>query len=161
LSERPRNHHATALLLGDRGVMLRGPSGAGKTALALAIIDWARAVGVFGRFVGDDQVLLRRCGGRIVAEAPATIAGLAEIRGFGPVPTVFEPRALIDLVVDIVGRGSEPRYQPDATTMLLDIEVASLLLDAANPGLCIRAIAARLALITPTAGNSVPSDASN
>jgi serine kinase of HPr protein (carbohydrate metabolism regulator) len=140
----PRNHHATVILLGDRGIMVRGPSGAGKTALALALLDWCNAADRFGRLVSDDQVLLRRSGGRIVAEAPLAIEGLIELRGFGPAGTPFENRAVIDLIVDLVEPALAPRFQPEETISLLGISVPWLAINAAAAPHALHAIVARL-----------------
>ena len=103
------NHHATAVILGDRGVLIRGRSGAGKTTLACALLDMCRAAGRFARLVADDQVLLARLGGRLVCRVPESIAGLVEFRGMGPGRTPFEPGMVVDLVVDLVERGAAPR----------------------------------------------------
>jgi serine kinase of HPr protein (carbohydrate metabolism regulator) len=122
------NRHATAIILGDRGVLLRGRSGAGKTTLALALLGMCRASGRFARLVADDQVLLAKLGGRLVCRAPESIAGLAEFRGMGPGRTPFEPAMVVDLVVDLVERGSAPRYPEDNTVALEGRHVPLLVL---------------------------------
>ena len=47
------NIHGTAILIGERGVLITGPSGAGKTTLALTLLDHCRARGLFSRLIGD------------------------------------------------------------------------------------------------------------
>jgi HPr kinase/phosphorylase len=91
------------------GVLLRGPSGSGKSDLALRLIDGG------ARLVADDQTELRRAGAGITASAPPTIAGLIEIRGIGilPCPSVTSAplRLVVDLVVpEQVERLPEPRF---------------------------------------------------
>jgi hypothetical protein len=79
------------------GVLLLGKSGSGKSDLAL------RLIGRGARLVADDRTELRCERGRLVARAPAKIAGLIELRGVG---IVAMPRALsapIALVVDLSG----------------------------------------------------------
>lgn len=64
------------------GALLLGPSGYGKSRLALALIEtcpWRRTA-----LIADDAVLISAQAGGVVARAPETIAGLIEIRGFGP-----------------------------------------------------------------------------
>lgn len=111
------SRHATALLLGRHGVLIEGPSGSGKTALALELIAASSSRGVFARLVADDQVLLSACGGRLVARAPASIAGLAEARGFAPAPIAHLPAAVIDLLIRLVGADVAPRVDPERSEM--------------------------------------------
>lgn len=90
------NVHGSAVLVGSAGVLLRGPSGSGKSSLALRFIDAG------GRLVSDDRVLLWARAGRLVACPPSAIAGRIEMRGSGIVRRPFEPMAVIRLVVDLV-----------------------------------------------------------
>jgi serine kinase of HPr protein (carbohydrate metabolism regulator) len=104
------NLHATALTIGDRGLLIRGASGSGKTTLAVALIAAAQAAGRNARLVSDDQVLLLASGGRLVCRTPPTIAGLVEVRGATPQAIPHEPSAVIDLLVDLVEAGDAPRF---------------------------------------------------
>ncbi len=64
------------------GALILGPSGCGKSALALSLIEacpWGRTA-----LVADDVVVAVRRGDAIIARAPQGIAGVIEIRGFGP-----------------------------------------------------------------------------
>ncbi|AZO10320.1 MULTISPECIES: serine kinase [unclassified Mesorhizobium] len=112
---KPLNIHGTAILIGERGVLIVGPSGSGKTTLALALIDHCRARAQFARLVGDDQLFASCHGGRLVCRTPATIAGLVEVPGIGPQPVPFEPAAVIDLAVRLVERSETARLQDEAT----------------------------------------------
>lgn len=112
---KPPNIHGTAILIGERGVLITGPSGAGKTTLALALLDHYRIRGLFSRLVGDDQLFAAAHGSRLVCRAPASIAGLAEVHGIGPRPLAFEPAAVIDLVVRLVEPAEMARLQDEAT----------------------------------------------
>ncbi|MBI3436575.1 MAG: HPr kinase/phosphatase C-terminal domain-containing protein [Proteobacteria bacterium] len=94
--------HASAVLLGARGVLIRGPSGCGKSRLAWALVEAARHPGgLFARLIADDRVHVVASHGRLVARAPAALAGLIEIRGLGIRRLPYEPCAVIDLVVDL------------------------------------------------------------
>ena len=140
------NVHAGVVLLGDRGVLISGRSGVGKSTLALALIDAVRAQGRFAALVADDRVLLRSCRGRVLATAPAPIAGLIELYGLGPVTLAHEPRAVVDLVVRLVDADSAPRYQEQASGDLLGIRLPHLDLTKRNAVSAAAAIMARLAL---------------
>jgi HPr kinase/phosphorylase len=91
------------------GILLRGPSGSGKSDLALRLIDGG------ARLVADDQTELRRTAAGITASAPPSIAGLIEIRGIGILPCPTIAAAPLRLVVDLVPpeqieRLPEPRF---------------------------------------------------
>ena len=134
------NFHGTAFILGDRGVLVRGRSGAGKTTLALSLIRMCAAMGRFARLVGDDQLFLKAYGGRLVCAVPESIAGLAEFRGIGPGRTAFEPKMVVDLVVHLVERDAAPRYSSGDHVVLEGCRVPCLELprhEIAGPGLAI------------------------
>lgn len=85
------------------GVLLRGPSGVGKSDLALRLL----AAGA--QLVADDQVLLRRNGRTLVAEAVQRGRGLIEVRGIGPLRVPATGSAPLGLVVDLVPAAAVPR----------------------------------------------------
>lgn len=142
----PQNIHASAVVLGDRGIVIVGSSGMGKTQLALALICHARSFGWFARLVADDQVLLSAHGGRVICAAPATIAGLVEVRGVGPWPAACEMKVPADLVVRLVERHVAERFPETAMEPLLGCEVPLLKLAADDRGAALMAVAARLSL---------------
>lgn len=111
--------HATAVVIGEAGVLIRGPSGAGKSQLAFALVDAARRDGLFAAFVADDRVELTPHGGRLVACVPETIAGLAERRGRGIETVAHVPAAIIRMVVDLVPADTLPRLPEEADRSLL------------------------------------------
>lgn len=69
--------HATCVAIGGQGILLAGRPGAGKSDLALRLIDRG------ARLVSDDYTLVRRDGRRLLGTAPPTIAGKLEVRGLG------------------------------------------------------------------------------
>jgi serine kinase of HPr protein (carbohydrate metabolism regulator) len=124
------NRHATALIVADRGILIMGPSGSGKTALALALIRQAVAVGRFARLVADDQVFLSDRAGRLLARAPATIAGLVEVRGLGPTTVRAEAAAVIDLAVALEIPDRAPRMREPRMFAFEGASVGQLVLPA-------------------------------
>lgn len=141
----PANIHATAIVLADRGVLIAGPSGSGKTGLAFALISHARSCGLFARLVGDDQLFLSAHSGRLICVAPATIAGLAEVRGIGPTAVQYEPGACVDLLVRLVAVDA-PRFAESDTELLAGGEVPRLTLAAGDHDAALFAVASRLSL---------------
>lgn len=79
MSASPLNLHATCIAAGGRGLLIRGRSGSGKSALALQLI----ALGAI--LVADDRTIVTPCpeGGPPIASAPPAIAGRIEARGLG------------------------------------------------------------------------------
>lgn len=69
--------HATSVALEGRGLLLLGASGAGKSDLALRLIDAGAML------ISDDYTLAERRNGRLLLRAPETIAGKMEIRHLG------------------------------------------------------------------------------
>lgn len=92
---------ANAVALGEKGVLIRGRSGAGKSSLALALVEAWRRRGDFARLVGDDCVLARIRGGRAVLSPHRAISGLAEWRGIGILPQDYEKSVVLALIVDL------------------------------------------------------------
>lgn len=84
-------YQATAVAIDGRAVLIEGPAGAGKTTLALALIDRGAVL------VGDDGVALEVRGGALWASPPPATAGLIEVRGVGiaTVPAMSAPVALV------------------------------------------------------------------
>lgn len=92
--------HATAVVIGEAGVLIRGTSGAGKSALALALMASGsplRSVWL----VADDRVCLSVVHGRLIARPHPAIAGLIEQRGEGLIPSSFESAAVVRCAVDL------------------------------------------------------------
>jgi serine kinase of HPr protein (carbohydrate metabolism regulator) len=93
-----------------RGALIEGPSGIGKSDLAL------RALDAGFRLVADDRVITFASGGRLYGKPHDTLAGLIEIRGLGVVRQTALPLCEIALVIrcvdtpDAVERLPDPRF---------------------------------------------------
>ncbi len=115
--------HGTCVAVDGKGVLILGPPGAGKSDLALRLIDQP-GLGLTGlphpaHLVADDQVMLVRHGSRLLASAPPAIAGQMEIRGLGIVTLRHEEgvplrlavrlteAAAIERLPDLAGSGFE------------------------------------------------------
>ena len=116
----PPTIHACAILVGAGALLIRGPAGAGKSRLALELIQ-AGASGrlAFVRLIADDRVHVAAAHGRLIAQAPANLAGLLEIRGIGIRRVPCEPMAVVRLVVDLV-TAAERMPQAAATEAEID-----------------------------------------
>ena len=102
--------HASTVAVDGRAVLISGPSGSGKSDLALRLIDRGFTL------VSDDQTIVKRDGDRLLATAPPTIAGKIEIRGIGIVEMERSsdvPVALwIELTSDIQRIPDDSRERP-------------------------------------------------
>lgn len=124
--------HATAIAVRGRAVLIRGPSGSGKSDLALRIL--ARGpTPLFpepARLVADDQVELSRQAMSLSGAAPQSIAGKIEVRGVGILELAAEAAANIVLVADLVQRGEAGRLpDPWPFTALLGLRVPLVRID--------------------------------
>ncbi len=99
--QEPSSIHAAAVVVGEAGVLIRGVSGAGKSSLALAVVEAAGLRSLFARVVADDRVLLECANGRLIARPHPAIAGRVERRGQGVEDVGHEGAAVLRCVVDI------------------------------------------------------------
>jgi len=126
--------HASAVLTGAHAVLIRGPSGSGKSRLAYALIS-AAASGAFpfARLVGDDRVHIEAAHDRLLVRPAERLAGLIEIRGLGIRRLPYEPVARVGLVVDLAAADAA-RLPPAEASVA---EVAGVILPrlAVAPGM--------------------------
>ena len=114
--------HGTCVALGRTAALLRGPSGSGKSDLALRFLFLARrgpAALEAPILVADDQVCLTRNGASLAARAPESIRGKIEVRGIGIVEVKSTEDAELALVVDLVPAGEIERLPDNAATVRL------------------------------------------
>jgi serine kinase of HPr protein (carbohydrate metabolism regulator) len=107
--------HATAVMAGERGILIRGPAGSGKSRLALDLI----LAGQAGQLpptllIGDDRVRLTVNGGSLIVAGVSELAGKIEIRGLGIRSIGFAERAPVAVVVDLEAADAERLPPPQA-----------------------------------------------
>jgi serine kinase of HPr protein (carbohydrate metabolism regulator) len=107
--------HASAVLIGARAMLIRGPAASGKSRLALALLN-AGAAGLLplARLVTDDRAHVEAVNGRLLVRAPDPLKGLIEIRGVGIRRLPFEPLAAVGRVVDLAASDADRLPQPEA-----------------------------------------------
>lgn len=137
-------HPATCVAVHGRAVLIEGPSGSGKSALALALIDRGAVL------IGDDGVTLEQRGNALLASPPPRIAGLLEVRNLGLLTFPVAQDVPVALVL---------RLDPDAPRFVdaaeaAELAGASLPLLRLWPGGPLNAIKAELALARYGLGTS-------
>jgi hypothetical protein len=117
--------HATCVSIGGRAVLLTGPSGSGKSDLALRLIDRGAIL------VSDDYTELSTEGGRLLAAAPEQIAGTIEVRGVG----IVEVEAAADVPVCLVAElGAAPERMPEECSLAVaGVELPLVAIAALEP----------------------------
>lgn len=127
--------HVSAVAVDGRAVLIAGISGQGKSDLALRLIDRG------ARLVSDDYTVVRRVDGRLLASAPANIAGRIEVRGVGILEYPHDDDVPVALIVDL---GHDVARLPEAgeTRMLAGIAVPVIGLAALEPSAPIKVEAA-------------------
>jgi serine kinase of HPr protein (carbohydrate metabolism regulator) len=113
--------HGSVLTVGPRAILIRGPAGAGKSRLLLALIEAADMRLIpYARLVADDRVMLEACHGRLLARPPAALAGLVEVRGLGIRRLPYEPVAVVGRVVDLAAADAQRLPAPAERQTVID-----------------------------------------
>ena len=96
------------MLIGPKAVLIRGPSGSGKSRLAWELLEAAREGRIlFARLIADDRVALTAVHGRLIAAAPAAIAGKMELRGSGIRSVPHEAFGIVGFILDLADKSAE------------------------------------------------------
>lgn len=111
--------HASTVVIGERGILVRGASGSGKSTLALALIEAARRRSRFARLVADDRTEIVARGGRLLARPVSPLEGLVERRGLGLTPERHLDAVVVALIVDLVPE--EPPRLPDPEDLVVTL----------------------------------------
>lgn len=117
--------HASAVLIGQEAVLIRGPSGSGKSRLAFELILTGRSGQLpAAMLVGDDRIHLEARQGRLWVRPAPRLAGLIEIRGLGIRHCDFVSEAPVGWVVDLDATDGTRLPAPESlTTTLSGIEL--------------------------------------
>ena len=95
--------HASAVLVGAKAALIRGPAGSGKSQLAWRLLGTLP----FARLVADDRAHVETHHGRLLVRPAPALAGLIEVRGLGIRRVAYEPLAAVGLVIDLAAKDAE------------------------------------------------------
>jgi serine kinase of HPr protein (carbohydrate metabolism regulator) len=116
--------HASTVAIDGRAVLLTGPSGSGKSDLALRMLDRGFTL------VSDDQTIVRKEGDRLLASAPPNIAGKLEIRGLGIVDVERVDNIAIALIVELTNSLIERLPDDSRERPILGVKLPLVTIDA-------------------------------
>ena len=112
--------HASAVLAGPKAVLIRGPSGSGKSLLAWNLINAAsQGLLPFTRLVGDDRLQVVAQSSQLLVRPAQELSGLIEIHGLGIRRLPFEPIAVVGWVVDLAASDAARLPAAGAVTALV------------------------------------------
>lgn len=109
--------HGSCVAISGKGVVLRGPSGSGKSDLALRLIDDGASL------ISDDQITISVRDKRVFASAPPAIAGMLEARGIGIVQLEYLDETQVHLIIDLVPTEPVERMPVESSTTLEGISL--------------------------------------
>lgn len=143
------NHHCSVIAIKNQtienGILIKGKSGAGKTSLALGLIEAFKNDGFGAALVSDDQALLKIQDGCVLASPPPLISGKVEIRGFGIASIENVESAKISLIVELIADEKIERMPEPEVKELLGITIPFLKLPIRHEAQAIRIVKAWLA----------------
>lgn len=112
MSDQSTQLHAGCVAVDGRGLLITGPSGSGKSALALQLMAFG------ARLVSDDRTVLTLRDGRLHATCPPAIRGMIEARGLGILNVDAVDGADVVLAVDL-GKEESERLPPHRSVTYL------------------------------------------
>lgn len=118
------NIHGTVVVWKGSGILILGPSGSGKSDLAV------RLMAEGGTLVADDRVDLSVENRSVIARAPTRLAGKIELRGIGIIDTDFEHSAPISMIIRLRERTEIPRLPEPEMETVGDLTLPSISLHA-------------------------------
>ena len=120
--------YASAVLAGPRAILIRGPSGSGKSLLAWNLINAAsQGLLPFARLVGDDRLEVIGQSGRLLVRPAEALSGLIEIHGLGIRRLPFESVAVVGWVVDLAAADAARLPAAETTTAsIAEVKVTRL-----------------------------------
>jgi serine kinase of HPr protein (carbohydrate metabolism regulator) len=109
--------HATCISVEGTGLLFRGPSGSGKSDLALRMMEHN------SQLIADDWVDLTLQGDVLIAQAPIRLKGLLEVRGVGIIEVPYGISIRVLGVIDLVDSNKIQRLPVHQTAILLGVKI--------------------------------------
>lgn len=120
--------HASAVLLGQKAVLLTGETGSGKSTIALQLIKGHGAT-----LIGDDRIYLAKHGAAVMARPHDNLLGLTEMRGLGLLRLPYCPQAEVALAIELTSKAHVARLATNAVYQYDGLSIPLLRLDGHDP----------------------------
>ena len=134
------NHHCSVVEIEKVGIIIEGKSGTGKTSLALGLIESFSKIGKSATLVSDDQVFLDIVDEELICHTPSSIAGKAELYGYGIINVPYKPYCKVGLLIELVDDQIIERLPENKISKLHNIELPYLQLPERHEEQSIRII---------------------
>ncbi len=95
MTEPSLNLHANAVVLAEKGCLILGAAGSGKSSLSLALM------GLGAELIADDRCKVERHVDRLLVSAPETLPPAIEARGVGLLKAHLAPRAELAVIIQL------------------------------------------------------------
>ena len=116
--------YATAVTYCGFGVLIRGPSGSGKSDLALRLIDDGAGL------IADDQVVIKSVGRKLFLSPPDSLPGLIEVRGIGVIKIAYVRDIRLCLIIELDPSNEIQRIPTIEEELIKNIPVPVISMDA-------------------------------
>ncbi|MFT6658057.1 HPr kinase/phosphorylase [Maritalea sp.] len=123
MSKKTENVFGTGITYDGYGILLRGQSGAGKSLLALDLLDRAETQGLEAFLISDDRVLLHVEDGAVICKSPPQIAGQIELRGCGVIERATTEQTKVNLVIDLLNELDRMPENEEFETELMGVKI--------------------------------------
>lgn len=119
-----QNIHANGVVFDGVGIIIRGPSGSGKSLLTLSLLEFGSMKGNRAILVSDDRLDIFVQNGELIMGAPEQIGGKIELAGRGIIECAYKKSALVHIIIDLVEAFERMPKNSSLNTTLLGIELA-------------------------------------
>jgi serine kinase of HPr protein (carbohydrate metabolism regulator) len=127
-ASKPIYIHATALMFGGAGILIRGPSRSGKSSLTLALLNEAAQTSLYGQLIGDDQISVEPCDGYLILRGHPAISGKIEKRGEGILDVSWVASGRASYVIELAAQAAPVQDLIITTTQIEAVTLPLFLL---------------------------------